>query len=144
MSETSEQRLEQLRRLTEISRTLTYTTSLEQVLELAVDRAAELLDAPKSLLMLTDSAGLLQVRAARGIDAGLVRRFREPLDETVLDRLRGVLGEVEPDCFLGVPLVAQGEVVGVLAVVRPNGAPCTDADEWLLSALADQAAVALE
>jgi phosphoserine phosphatase RsbU/P len=139
------QRFEQLRRLTEISRALTYTTSLEQVLSLAVDRAAQLLDAPQAVLMLTDTEGLLHVRAAHGIDEARVREFREPLDETVLHRLQGLLGAVDENRFLGVPLVVRGEVTGLLAVVRGAGADTlTGADEWVLSALADQAAVAIE
>jgi sigma-B regulation protein RsbU (phosphoserine phosphatase) len=139
-----DRRFEQLRRLTEISRALTYTTSLDQVLRLTVERAAELLEAPQAILMLRDTDGLLHVRAAIGVADELIRRFREPLDETVLFRLQGLLGAVANDAFIGVPLVAQGEVTGLLAVVRADGPNCSEEDEWLLSALADQAAVALE
>ena len=46
--------------------------------------------------------------------------------------------------FLGVPLVVGGEVTGLLAVARHVGDVPADEAEWLLSALADQAAVALE
>ncbi|MBA2572592.1 MAG: hypothetical protein H0V06_06080, partial [Gemmatimonadetes bacterium] len=45
----------QLRRLTEISRALTYTTSLEQVTRLTVERGAELLGAEAAVLMLADA-----------------------------------------------------------------------------------------
>jgi signal transduction histidine kinase len=138
-----ERRFEQLRRLTEISRALTYTTSLDQVLRLAVDRALELLDADKAILMLADSDGLLRVAAARGVEEQRIDQFREPLDENLLHRLHGLLGNVV-DPFIGVPLVVQGEVTGLLAVVRMAGPDSREADEWLLSALADQAAVALE
>jgi two-component system cell cycle sensor histidine kinase PleC len=43
-----------------------------------------------------------------------------------------------------VPLVAQGNVTGLLAAVRSPDQQSTPDDEWLLSALADQTAVALE
>jgi signal transduction histidine kinase len=144
LSAPADRRFEQLRKLTGISRALTYTTALDEVLRLATERAAELLDAESSLLMLTDSEGLLRVRAAHGVQVAALERFREPLDETLIRRLQGLLDVPAPPCFLGVPLVAHGAVTGLLAVVRAAGEPCTDEEEWLLSAVADQVAVALE
>jgi phosphoserine phosphatase RsbU/P len=132
-----------LRRLTEVSRALTYTTSIQEVLRLAVERAAELVDADRALIMLADDDGLLSVRATHGLDPELVQQFREPFNETLIRRLQQLLEYQADESFLGVPLVVQGEVTGLLATVRPGGTPGTD-DEWLLSALADQAAVALE
>jgi len=131
----------QLRRLTEISRALTYTTSLEQVTRLTVDRGAELLDAESAVLMLADAEGLLHVRGACGIDEARVARFRTPLSEEVFGRLQGLLA-VPDDCFIAVPLVVGGAVTGLLAVATRQAS--TPADESVLSALADQAAVALE
>jgi signal transduction histidine kinase len=46
--------------------------------------------------------------------------------------------------FLGVPLVVQGRVTGLLAVMRRSSAEINADDEWLLSALADQMAAPLE
>lgn len=132
---------EQLRRLTEISRALTYTTSLDQVTRLTVERGAELLDADAAVLMLPDAEGLLHVRAAHGITEERVTRFRAPLNDELIGRLQGLLA-VPDDCFIAVPLVVGGEVTGLVAVAAKRA--CTTADEWLLSALADQAAVALE
>jgi sigma-B regulation protein RsbU (phosphoserine phosphatase) len=137
-------RLQRVRKLTEVSRALTDALSLDDVLRLAVDRAAELLDAQRAVLMLTDDAGLLSVRASRGVDAGAAERFREPLDETITKRLQGLLGDGPGVAFLGVPLVLGGRVTGILAVGRRAPDLDPDEDEWLLSALADQAAVALE
>jgi signal transduction histidine kinase len=131
----------QLRRLTEISRALTYTTSLEQVTRLTVERGAELLGAEAAVLMLSDADGLLHVRAAHGINEERVTRFHAPLSDEVIGRLQGLLA-VPDDCFIAVPLVVGGAVTGLLAVATQ--APCTAANEALLSALADQAAVALE
>ncbi len=137
-------RFEQLRKLTEISRALTYTTALDEVLRLAAARAAELLEAESALLMLMDEEGLLQVRATHGVGEEALERFRHPLDETLVRRLQGLLGIALPECFLGVPLVAHGAVTGLLAVVRPSANAPTEEEEWLLSAVADQVAVALE
>jgi signal transduction histidine kinase len=140
----ADRRFEQLRKLTEISRALTYTTALDDVLRLAAGRAAELLDAESALLMLADAEGLLRVRATHGVTDEAVERFREPLDETLIRRLQGLLDVFDPGCFLGVPLVAHGAVTGLLAVVRRAGQSCTEEEEWLLSAVADQVAVAVE
>jgi phosphoserine phosphatase RsbU/P len=141
---TNMERLDRLRALTEVSRALTYATSIDEVLELAVQRAAQLMGADRSVIMLNDGDGLLVVRAAYGLDRERVRELREPLSETLIQRLQGLLDYPSPDCFLSVPLVVQGEVTGILASVRVGTAPAAEDDEWLLSALADQAAVALE
>lgn len=143
MIQTDGKRLQQFRRLTEVSRALTYAVSLEEVLNLTVVRAAELLEAEKSVLMLNNADGLLTVRAAHGLSPEVAVRFREPLDETLIHQLQSLL-DVKPTEFLGVPLVVGGEVTGLLAVTRPRQEESTEENEWLLSALADQAAVALE
>ncbi|MEX1184847.1 MAG: HAMP domain-containing sensor histidine kinase [Gemmatimonadota bacterium] len=137
-------RFEQLRRLTEISRALTYTTDLDEVLPLATLRAADLLDAKCGLLMLADDTGMLRVRATHGVAQEVVDGLGERLDETLIHRLQALLGAPMREAFLGVPLVVHGEVTGLLAVVRADGHLATDDDEWLLSAVADQVAVAVE
>lgn len=131
----------QLRRLTEISRALTYTTSLEQVMRLTVERGAELLGAAAAVLMLSDADGLLEVRASHGIPEDRIGRFRAPLTDEVITRLEG-LCEVPQDCLLAVPLVVGGAVTGLVAVATAR--PATASEESLLSSIADHAAVALE
>jgi phosphoserine phosphatase RsbU/P len=131
----------QLRRLTEIGRALTYTTSLDQVRRLTVERGADLLDGAAAVLMLADADGLLQVLATHGVAEEKVKRFQAPLDDEVIGRLQGLL-DVADDCFVAVPLIVGGAVTGLLAVATRQ--PCGGADESLLSALADQAAVSLE
>lgn len=133
---------EQLRRLTGVSRALTYTTSLEQVTRLTVEQGAELLEATAAVLMLSGSDGLLHIRAAHGISDADIESFPASMTvDDVIGRLQGLLG-VSDDRFLAVPLVVGGEVTGLVAVATPG--PSTPGDEWLLSALADQAAVAVE
>jgi len=131
----------QLRKLTDIGRALTYATSLDQVARITVERGAGLLDATAAVLMLSEPDGLLHVRASHGIDAALVERFRAPLQDDVAERLMALFG-VPADGFVAVPLVVAGKVTGLVAVGL--AVPASDADEWLLAALADQAAVALE
>jgi len=139
-----DRRAEQLRRLTEISRALTYTRTMDEVLRLAVERTAGLLEADRGLVMLADENGLLRVRASQGVEETALQRYGDPADATLVRRLQGLLGAYRPECFMGVPLVARGMVTGLLAVVRPDAAPFRDEDEWLLSAAADPVAVALE
>jgi phosphoserine phosphatase RsbU/P len=134
-------KFEQLRKLTDISRAFTYTTSFDEVARLTATRGADLLGASGTLVMLHDGDGLLQVRAAHGVDEERVTRFRAPLSDEVIGRLQGLFG-VSDECFIAVPLVVGGAVTGLLAASLGHAA--TESDEWLFSALADQAAVALE
>ena len=132
---------DQLRKLTEISRALTYTTSLDQVTRLTVERATDLLNAAAAILMLNDADGLLHVRAAHSVRGDRLARFSAPMGDQLISRLQGLL-DVSADRFIAVPLIVGGEVTGVLAAAMQE--VFTSADEWLLSALADQTAVALE
>ena len=94
--------------------------------------------------MLTNDDGLLTVRSSWGIDAERCDTFREPLRETMTDRLQGLLmDDGDTGHFTAVPLVVSGQVMGLLAVAHGQD-PSDEEQEWLLSALADQAAVALE
>jgi signal transduction histidine kinase len=130
--------------LTEINRALTYARSLDDVLQMTIDCASELLHAERAVVMLNGEDGLLHIRAARGIEATAVERFREPLDENLLSRLTGLFGAGAREHFLGVPLVVQGAVIGLMAVRLPDERVADDDAEWLLSSLADQTAIALE
>jgi signal transduction histidine kinase len=137
----AEPELEQLRKLTEVGRALTYTTSVDQVAQLTVERGARTLGAAAAVLMLADADGLLRVRAAQGVSAERLGRFGGARADETVERLQGLL-DTAGDEFLAVPLVAGGAVTGLLAVALAG--PANAADEWLLSALADQAASALE
>ena len=131
----------QLRRLTDIGRALTYATSLDQVADLTVEEGAALLQAPTAVLMLADPDGEMQVRASHGIANERGTRLGTRLTDQVFDRLQYLL-DVPVNRLLAVPLVVGGAVTGLLAVGMSRFA--TESDELLLSALADQAAVALE
>jgi sigma-B regulation protein RsbU (phosphoserine phosphatase) len=132
---------EQLRKLSDIGRAFTYTTSIDEAARLTATQGAELLGATRTVVMLHDGDRELQVRASHGIDDERVARFRAPLTDEVIGRLQGLL-DVSGDCFLAVPLVVGGSVTGLLAAALARD--CSEFDEWLLSALADQAALALE
>ena len=133
---------ERLKRLTQLSRGFTYAVSLAEILHYAAEQAADLLEAEKAILMLADDEGLLRVHASFGVSDDIVSRFRASFDESLVSRLQGLFGTSEG--FLGVPLVVQGRVIGLLAVMRKSDADISADDEWLLSALADQMAAPLE
>lgn len=133
--------LAQLRKLTEVSRALTYTTSLQQVTRLTVERGADLIDAACAVLMLPDADGVLQVRSSCGVGDEEAARLQAPLTDDGVGRLQQMLG-VPDDRFVAVPLVVGGAVTGLLAAATRQAS--TSTDETLLSALADQAALALE
>ena len=134
-------KFEQLRKLSDINRAFTYTTSFDEVARLTAERGADLLGASGTVVMLHDADGQLQVRASHGIDEERVARFRAPFSDEVVGRLQGLLA-VPDASFIAVPLVVGGTVTGLLAAAL--GRDAIEYDEWLFSALADQAAVALE
>jgi len=136
-----------MRKLTEVSHALVSATSLDDMFRLVADHAVDLVAAERSLLLVANDDGILTVRASRGLHpvmAGHVaERFREPLTETAVTRLATLL-EAPQDCVSSVPLIVAGAIQGILVVLRPAPPQDPDQDEWLLSALADHAAVALE
>lgn len=140
-------RMQQLRKLTDVNRALTNAASLDDLFRIAVDHAAELLAAEKTLLLVANHEGVLELRASHGVEPELAVRlaehYREPLNETLVPRLAGLL-DAQPDRFLGVPLIVHGAINGILVVIRGDATRDVEQDEWLLSVLADQAAVALE
>ena len=133
---------DRIKRLAQLSRGFTYAESLPDILRDAARQAAELLDADKAIVMLTDDEGFLRVRASFGVAEEIVSRFRASFDESLASRLKGLFGGSQG--FLGVPLVTGGRVTGLLAVMRSDDADPGDDDEWLLSALADQMAAPIE
>jgi signal transduction histidine kinase len=133
-----------IERLTELSRAFTYATSLDAILTLAVTQAAEMLSASKAILLLPNEDGILNVSASHGVSPEVVSRFRESLDETLASRLTEFFGAKMAEGFVGVPLVSKGNVIGLLAVLRPGSDEASGDEEWLLSALADQVAAPLE
>jgi len=136
-----------MRKLTEMSHTLVSASSLDDMFRLVADHAVDLVAGERSLLLVANDAGMLTMRASRGLHpvmAGHVtERFREPLTETAVTRLATLL-EAPQDCVSSVPLIVAGVIQGILVVLRPAPPQDPDQDEWLLSALADHAAVALE
>ncbi len=134
-----------IRQLTALSHAFADSVSVDEVMRLAVERAAEILPAAKACLLVNDSDGLLRIRAAAGVAAEMAAGFRAPPDERLLITLAAALSVPRDDALIAVPMVLRGEVVGLLVAARDrSAAQPTAEDEWVLSALADQTVVALE
>lgn len=156
-----------LRRLIEITGLLNSTLKLDELLRLILSSAAELLHAEAgSLLLVDEETGDLifevatrdsdqhlsgsRVPAGQGI-AGWVVEHGQPLvvadprsDSRFyveIDRTSGV----ETRNILALPLTTRGRTIGVVEVTNKLEAEgFTDKDLELASALADQAAIAIE
>lgn len=133
-----ERRAHQLRLLTKLSRELTKALSSDAIARAGTAYAVEMMSAKASVLLTNDADGELVLRGSHGLSdervASVVRR-KGPV--------QGVLEELVGSPFLSVPLVMRDRVAGVLAVDHPSNRH-TPEDEWVLSAVADQIAVALD
>jgi signal transduction histidine kinase len=134
---------ERFEQLLAINRAIAESLDYEEVLHLVVDQTSRLLEADACALLLADDDGAANVVAARGVDPRKLRKFRAQLDERIHTALHDLLDLQAGDAFLGVPVVHAGNVSGILAVRRRGRAHRPD-DETVLSALGDQAAIALD
>ncbi|MFT5193516.1 MAG: signal transduction histidine kinase [Cellvibrionaceae bacterium] len=159
-------RANQMESLAEVIRTITAELTPENLLDLVLTKAVELLDVESgSFLLVDDDTGQLEFVAASG-------PVRNDLVGTRLPFGQGIAGQVaqtgEPkmvndvsdthtwfegidsktlyktESILTVPLKFNKTVLGVLQIInRKNEASFTKADQQLLSAFADAAVVAL-
>ena len=129
------------RRLAEINRAITTSLNFDEVLDLIVQNAAQLVGAMISVLLLVDQRGELRIRASQGIDQDLIKNFSGRMEEDVVRQLRNALLLGAGEELVTVPVIAKQALNGLLVIAR---AESLDAEElWQLSALADQAAIAL-
>lgn len=155
--------LERTRALLEVIAQATAELSVSHTLETAVERVAELLDVERVAVYLRGSDEMLEEAAGRGL-AGP----HAPVAERLLDlalgpsRISAVLeiGDVTHDrrladvaaparetgirAALAVPLVARGDVVGLLAAYPRERRVTGEHETALLAALAGQLAVAVK
>lgn len=129
------------RRLAEINRAITTSLNFDDVLDLIVENAAQFVSAKVCLLLLVDGDQMLQIRASRGVDSSLVKEFSGRMEEDVLDLLRKSLMIGPEEQLVSVPVIDQQSLNGLLILVREQAISAEEG--WQLSALADQAAIAL-
>ncbi len=158
-----ESRVQEMRFLYGIGRSVTSIRNLEEILNRIVEAAVYLTEADEGSLMLVDPAsGELYLRAARGMGEKSAKSFRMKIDDSIAGQVvrtgRPVMigGINEDDSFklttgyfvkslLNVPLKAGGRVIGVLAVNNKITLQSfTDSHLNLLMALADYASIAIQ
>ena len=132
---------EPYKRLAEINRAITTSLNFEEVLDLIVENATQLVEARITALLLVDKNGLLRIRAARGLDSNLIDSFSGLMEEDVIEQLHRSLSAPSDETLIAVPVIAKNSLNGLLVIVRAH--PFDDEEEWQVSALADQAAIAL-
>jgi GAF domain-containing protein/anti-sigma regulatory factor (Ser/Thr protein kinase) len=157
---TARERLEALQRVTDAS--LAYLPEDELLTEL-LDRVTEALHADTAAILLLEPTGeLLVARAAKGIEeeveqgvtipvgggfAGRVAAERRAIfipDVDHADILNPILREKGIRSLLGVPLLVEGRVIGVVHVGTLTPRVFADDDRTLLQLAADRAAPAIE
>ncbi len=127
-------------RLAAINRAITTSLNFNEALRLIVDNAAELFSANNSLLLLVEDDDVVRVKAAH-VGSDIISKFVGRMEESTVRELSRHL-QLDPGyALISVPIVAQGSLNGFLAIIRDT--PLSAEEQWQLSALADQAAIAL-
>jgi PAS domain S-box-containing protein len=128
-----------------INRAIASAEDYEDVLRQVVDRTAAFTGATACMLLLSHEDGLARVVRSVGIDAAKAARLALPLSERIDEELCSLLGFETTDGFAGVPVIGTRGLIGVLAVYwePPHGSDGAN-DVELISAFADQAAIALD
>lgn len=129
------------RRLAEINRAITTSLDFDQVLNLIVENAAQLVDATACMLLLSDSRQQMRIRASQGIDQNLASSFSGYIEEDLIKSLQTLIPPSDSGTMISVPIIAKQALNGLLVIARNE--PLNEEQEWQLSALADQAAIAL-
>ena len=155
----------QLAQLMEVSLTLNSTLNLDDLLQVIIKAAAEVLDCEAaSSLLYDEKRSRLFFAASTGSDFKKMALIPVPIDGSLagsifLEDKSIILNDVSQDprhfngvsqqvnfetrSLLGVPMRIRDKGVGVLEALNKRGEPFDEADERLLSVLAAQAAVAL-
>ncbi len=158
-----ENRVQELRFLYGIGRSVTSLLDLEQILSRIVEAAVYLTSADEGSLMLIDpDSGELYLRAERGMGEKSAKNLRIKIQDSIAGQVvrtgRPVMigGINQDDSFkvktgyfvkslLNVPLKVTDQVIGVLAVHNTTTVrPFTDRHLNLLMALADYASIAID
>jgi PAS domain S-box-containing protein len=154
---------EQIAKLLALSDVVLAHRGLEALLDDLLGRVAELLAVDTAVILLLDAdRAELVARAASGLEEEVERGFTLPLGEGFAGRIAAerrpvVIPDLDPGdvvnpllidkglkSLLGVPLLAEGEVIGVLHVGTLSRREFGEQDVQLLQLAADRAALAIE
>jgi signal transduction histidine kinase len=162
-----ERQIANLTLIVEVSKTLNSTLDLDSLLQIITKSAVELTDTEMASILLVDKAsGELHFEAATSAERGALETLVVPRDKSIAGWVMRenkplLIHDVRHDprfypqvdavtglatrSILGVPLRFKGQVIGVLeALNKIGGDDFTDGDVQILTALAGQAAVAIE
>jgi len=165
--EEARRRALELGSLARISATLSSTLELDQVLQTIVTSVFEVVGCHRSAIFVRDEeSGLLRMAAAHGLDGAAVAEVQPmPIEpggqahavatgkpvivedvtgDPKLRRLAPLADEEEVAAFVVVPLQVEGRPIGMLSVLFTQPHRFADTEQDLLTAFADQAAIAIE
>jgi signal transduction histidine kinase len=126
-----------------INRAIASADEHDEVLRRLVEGTAAFTGASACLLLLAGQDGRARVARSVGVDPERAERLSVPLSERMDRDLCALLGYEAADGFVGVPVIGKEGLIGVLAVYRRD-AGARDGDAEIVSAFADQAAIALD
>jgi signal transduction histidine kinase len=154
---------ETLRKLQAVTEAALAHLSLEQLLDELLTRVRDALDADTCAVLLLDNGGdELVARAAKGLEEEVEQRVRIPVGRGFAGRVvaerapviipdlnhahvvNPILREKGLKSLLGVPLIAHGEILGVIHVGALQRRDFTPEDVELLQVVADRVALGVE
>jgi GAF domain-containing protein len=155
-----------LRRIIEITQALNSTLNLDELLQLIMSSASELLGAEtSSLLLIDEEAGDLVIHTATGASGAQVEQQHVPSGQGIAgwvlekgemtvvddaskdDRFYKALDEAsgfQTKNMLALPLKVRDKTIGVVEVINKRDGSFTEQDQDLATALANQAAIAID
>ena len=158
--------LQKMERLMEINVTLNSTLELNQVLDLIIAKAVEMLDCEAgSILLYNKEKNALCFAASTSADSKALAGIPVPLTDSLAGAIftknqplvvRNVAKDIRHNAsvaaqinfqtrsLLGVPMHIQERMTGVLEALNKKQGTFTDEDVKILTAIASQAAVAIE
>ncbi len=161
-----QQRIQQLKRLVELSVTLNSVLDLDTLLQLVTSTATELLDCEAaSILLYDEKQPQLYFAAATGSDPKKLAEVPVPIEGSVAGTVFRtnhsiIVNDAEQDprhyslvsehirfhvqSLIGVPMLIKDRVMGVLEAVNKRGKFFEEPDETILSVIASHAAIAIE
>jgi len=157
-------RIRELQTLYDVGRAISSTLEFNKLLEIILDLVIKTLKAERGSIMLLDErSNELRIQAARGLPPDIIRKTRVKLGERisgyVLETGRPLLiidtekspnfsklkdGRIASGTMLSVPLIAKEKRLGVLNVSKSVAYSFDDRDLELFTALANQAAIAID
>ncbi len=157
-----EQDVEQLRRIQSVTDASLAHLEIDELLDTLLERVREILDVDTAAILLIDrSSREMVATAAKGIEEEVRSGVRIPIGQGFAGRVAAerraviletvdhtnvrnpILLDIGIRSLLGVPLVADGDTIGVLHVGTLGSRSFSDHDAELLQLVADRAALAI-